>query len=119
MAGADPCGQASACASVANRILRSRTDADDTVRDAGPWLSRSNAGEIGNPGGWLTTVVAQMYRTVWAPALQSGRRLKMLRTAPVHFADRSCHIRRTSFVRVVADQVMRKGTGLRLETIGS
>ena len=39
----------------------------------------------------------------------------MFPTTPVHFDDRSCHIRRTSFVRVVADQVMRKGTGFEIE----
>jgi RNA polymerase sigma-70 factor (ECF subfamily) len=45
----------------ANGIRRCRTDADDALQDAGLWLSRSNADEIGNPGGWLTTVVAQIY----------------------------------------------------------
>ena len=42
----------------------------------------------------------------------------MFRTVPVHFSDRSCHIRRTSFVRVVTDQIIRKETGLRLKTAG-
>jgi len=42
----------------------------------------------------------------------------MFRTVPVHFSDRSCHIRRTSFVRVVTDQIIRKETGLRLKTTG-
>jgi len=45
---------------VANRILRSRTEADGVAQDARLWLSRSNADEIGNPGGWLTTVVVQI-----------------------------------------------------------
>ncbi|GLY65957.1 sigma-70 family RNA polymerase sigma factor [Amycolatopsis taiwanensis] len=44
---------------VAYRMLGSRTEADDAVQDAWLRLSRSDAGQIGNLEGWLTTVVAR------------------------------------------------------------
>jgi RNA polymerase sigma-70 factor (ECF subfamily) len=44
---------------VAYRMLGSLTEADDTVQDAWIRLSRSNAEQIDNLGGWLTTVVAR------------------------------------------------------------
>ena len=45
---------------VAFRILGSRTEADDAVQEAWLRLSRSDAGEIENLGGWLTTVVSRI-----------------------------------------------------------
>jgi RNA polymerase sigma factor (sigma-70 family) len=45
---------------VAYRMLGSLTEADDAVQEAWLRLSRSDAGEIGNLGGWLTTVVARV-----------------------------------------------------------
>src|SRR5918992_6367898 len=44
---------------VAYRMLSSLTEAEDTVQDAWIRLSRSEAGQIDNLGGWLTTVVAR------------------------------------------------------------
>lgn len=45
---------------VAYRMLGSHTEADDAVQEAWLRLSRSGTGEIGNVGGWLTTVVARI-----------------------------------------------------------
>jgi len=45
---------------VAYRMLGSLTEADDAVQEAWLRLSRSDAGEIQNLGGWLTTVVARV-----------------------------------------------------------
>jgi RNA polymerase sigma factor (sigma-70 family) len=45
---------------VAYRMLGSLTDADDAVQEAWLRLSRSDASEIENLGGWLTTVVARV-----------------------------------------------------------
>jgi RNA polymerase sigma-70 factor (ECF subfamily) len=45
---------------VAYRMLGSLTAADDAVQDTWLRLSRSEAGEIENLGGWLTTVVARV-----------------------------------------------------------
>jgi RNA polymerase sigma factor (sigma-70 family) len=45
---------------VAYRILGSASEADDAVQEAWLRLARSDAGEIGNLGGWLTTVVARV-----------------------------------------------------------
>jgi RNA polymerase sigma factor (sigma-70 family) len=44
---------------VAYRMLGSLTEADDAVQDAWLRLSRSQADEVDNLGGWLTTVVAR------------------------------------------------------------
>ncbi|MFC5750500.1 RNA polymerase sigma factor SigJ [Actinomadura rugatobispora] len=45
---------------VAYRMLGSLTEADDAVQEAWLRLARSEAGEIGNLGGWLTTVVGRV-----------------------------------------------------------
>ena len=45
---------------VAYRMLGSLNEADDAVQDAWLRLNRSDANEIENLGGWLTTVVARM-----------------------------------------------------------
>jgi RNA polymerase sigma-70 factor (ECF subfamily) len=45
---------------VAYRMLGSLTEADDAVQEAWLRLSRSDASEIENLGGWLTTVVARV-----------------------------------------------------------
>ena len=45
---------------VAYRILGSLAEADDAVQDAWLRLSRTNADEIENLGGWLTTVTARI-----------------------------------------------------------
>jgi RNA polymerase sigma-70 factor (ECF subfamily) len=44
---------------VAYRMLGSLAEADDTIQDAWLRLSRSEADQIDNLGGWLTTVVAR------------------------------------------------------------
>ena len=46
--------------SVAYRMLGSASEADDAVQESWLRLSRSDAGEIENLGGWLTTVVARV-----------------------------------------------------------
>jgi RNA polymerase sigma-70 factor, ECF subfamily len=46
--------------SVAYRMLGSWAEADDAVQDAWLRLSRADAGEIQNLGGWLTTVTARV-----------------------------------------------------------
>jgi RNA polymerase sigma-70 factor (ECF subfamily) len=45
---------------LAYQTLGSTSEADDAVQEAWLRLSRSDAGEIGNLGGWLTTVVARV-----------------------------------------------------------
>src|SRR5881227_2444 len=45
---------------VAYRMLGSLSEADDAVQEAWIRLSRSDADEIDNLGGWLTTVVARV-----------------------------------------------------------
>jgi RNA polymerase sigma-70 factor, ECF subfamily len=45
---------------VGYRMLGSLSEADDAVQEAWVRLSRSEAGEIENLGGWLTTVVARV-----------------------------------------------------------
>ncbi|MER5547070.1 sigma-70 family RNA polymerase sigma factor [Streptomyces sp. NPDC001118] len=45
---------------VAYRMLGSATEAEDAVQEAWFRLSRSDAGEVGNLGGWLTTVVGRV-----------------------------------------------------------
>ncbi len=45
---------------VAYRMLGSLADAEDAVQDAWLRLNRSDADEVGNVGGWLTTIVARV-----------------------------------------------------------
>jgi RNA polymerase sigma factor (sigma-70 family) len=45
---------------VAYRMLGSLSEADDAVQEAWLRLSRADAGEVRNLGGWLTTVVARV-----------------------------------------------------------
>ena len=45
---------------VAYRMLGSLNEADDAVQEAWLRLSRTDAAEIDNLGGWLTTVVARV-----------------------------------------------------------
>ena len=45
---------------VAYRMLGSHADAEDVVQEAWLRLSQQDAAEIGNLGGWLTTVVGRL-----------------------------------------------------------
>jgi RNA polymerase sigma-70 factor (ECF subfamily) len=53
-------GQRAQLRAVAYRMLGSMSEADDAVQEAWLRLSRSDASEIDNLGGWLTTVVARI-----------------------------------------------------------
>jgi RNA polymerase sigma-70 factor (ECF subfamily) len=61
---------------VAYRMLGSLSEAEDAVQEVWLRLSRSNAGEVDNLGGWLTTVVARL-------CLDVLRARKLRREAPL------------------------------------
>src|SRR5215470_11759872 len=61
---------------VAYRMPGSRVEADDAVQEAWLRLSRSDAAQIDNLGGWLTTVVARV-------CLDMLRGRKMRREEPI------------------------------------
>src|SRR5919109_1017764 len=63
---------------VAYRMLGSLSEADDAVQEGWLRLSRSDANEIENLGGWLTTVVAR----VCLDMLRSRRTQRDARGAP-------------------------------------
>ena len=67
---------------VGYRMLGSLTDADDAVQEAWIRLNRSDAAEIENLGGWLTTVVARVCLTM----LQS-RKVRREEPLGVHVPD--------------------------------
>jgi DNA-directed RNA polymerase specialized sigma24 family protein len=49
---------------VAYRMLGSLSEVDDAVREAWLRLSRADSAGIDNLGGWLTTVVARVWRSL-------------------------------------------------------
>lgn len=67
---------------VAYRMLGSLSEADDAVQDAWLRLSRSDADEIENLGGWLTTVVARV-----ALNMLRSRRVRREEPLGVHVPD--------------------------------
>jgi RNA polymerase sigma-70 factor (ECF subfamily) len=65
---------------VAYRMLGSLSEADDAVQEAWLRLGRSDASEIGNLGGWLTTVVARICLDMLRA--RKARREEALETGP-------------------------------------
>ncbi|MEU5881210.1 RNA polymerase sigma factor SigJ [Spirillospora sp. NPDC047279] len=57
---------------VAYRMLGSLAEADDAVQEAWLRLARSEAGQIGNLGGWLTTVVGRVCLDMLRSRTQRG-----------------------------------------------
>jgi DNA-directed RNA polymerase specialized sigma24 family protein len=57
-------------------MLGSRTEAELAVQDARLRLSRSDASEIDNLTGWLTTVFTQVYLDTCARARPAARNLR-------------------------------------------
>ncbi|MFC4908313.1 RNA polymerase sigma factor SigJ [Actinomadura gamaensis] len=57
---------------VAYRMLGSLTEADDAVQEAWLRLARAGTGEIGNLGGWLTTVVGRVCLDMLRSRTQRG-----------------------------------------------
>jgi RNA polymerase sigma-70 factor (ECF subfamily) len=68
---------------VAYKMLGSLTEADDAVQEAWLRLSRADAGQIENLGGWLTTVVARVCLNM----LQSGKSRHEQSLEAVHVPD--------------------------------
>ncbi len=59
---------------VAYRMLGSVSEAEDAVQEAWLKLSRADSGEVENPGGWLTTVVARVCLDMLRSPMPSVRR---------------------------------------------
>ena len=64
---------------VAYRMLGSLNEADDAVQEAWLRLSRSDADEIENLGGWLTTVVSAFVWTYYVRGRREEKRHWMRR----------------------------------------
>jgi RNA polymerase sigma-70 factor (ECF subfamily) len=78
---------------VSHRMLGSRSDADDAVQEAWLRVSRADATEVENLGGWLTTIVARA---------DIGRRWE-LRTRPRVVFDFGISVERIVSIRLRAD----------------
>jgi RNA polymerase sigma-70 factor (ECF subfamily) len=51
-------------------MLGSLTEADDAVQDTWMRVSRADASEVENLGGWLTTIVALVLKPVACPQVR-------------------------------------------------
>jgi RNA polymerase sigma-70 factor (ECF subfamily) len=71
---------------VAYRMLGSRAEAADAVQEAWLRLSRSDTGEIGNLGGWLTTVVGRV-----SLDMLRARASRREEPASAHVPDQTAH----------------------------
>jgi len=93
---------------VAYRMLGSVGDVDDAVQEAWLRLSRADAAEIDNLGGWLTTVVARvcldMRRSRCFAALESPR-VHVVATSEERPEQSDLRFRRRSLIDRSRDQV--------------
>src|SRR3954470_6553767 len=85
---------------VAYRMLGSSTEADDAVQEAWLRLSRVDADEVDNLGGWLTTVVARISLDMLRS--RTSKREQPLDTAP---AEVPAHVIDPEQEAVLADSV--------------
>ena len=74
---------------VAYRMLGSLSDADDAIQETWLRLSRSDAGEIENLGGWLTTVLSRVCLDMLRS--RTSRREDILGGQPEPAANRDSH----------------------------